>query len=158
MIPWRKFEQDIQNYLQKREAEEPMTYHRFYDTASAGDFLPAQPGDFLILSRGHAILLEAKHSTVHASLKSCFASHVKDNQIGFHRIWQRAGATTFFIFKSEISGHNPVIELWDGKALVTARHQGRRLGMSWRVKMGDNLEDVLTDIYLNLPSERTLLL
>jgi len=156
---WKEFESGIQEYLQGREAEEPLTYHRFYDTASAGDFLPAQPGDFLVLSRGHCILLEAKHSVVHKSLKSCFASAVSSAQIGFHRVWQRAGATTYFIFKHEPEdGQTPILELWDGKQLVMARHDGRRLSMAWRVRVGETLDDVLRGLYLNLPEQRSLLM
>ena len=155
---WKKFQDDVQKYLQERESKEPLTYHRFYDSTSAMAFLPSQPADFLVVSRGLAILLEVKHSEVHRSLRSCFSSHVGDDQIAHHRIWQRAHSPTFFLFKSEIPEEDPSLELWEGKALVSARLGGKRLRNEWKIKAGPDLNSVLRDIYLWLPEERKLLL
>lgn len=126
-----------------------MLVHRFYDTHSAGDFLPAQPGDFLVVKGGHSILIEAKHSVKHKSLRACFSSHVKNEQIGQHIIWQRAGATTLFLFKSEMDPDKPVIEVWSGQYLIKARTSGTRLKLGSRLTVRESVEQTIDWLLLN---------
>lgn len=153
---WKLFEQDVQGLFKARQELEPLVYHRFYDTAAAGNFLPAQPGDHLIISRGHAILIETKCSTVRPSLRSCFSNMVKNTQIMKHRLWQRAGATTFFLFRADLpSGKNH--ELWDGRGVVKARLGRHLLPKNVLVKQGPDLDQVLRDISLHLVHESVVL-
>jgi hypothetical protein len=85
----------IQDALFKWQCERPSFYHRFYDTKSAGFYLPAQPGDFLwLLPERPAFLLEAKSTEKSATLKSL----LDPGQCGKHRLWKRAGHQTAFIY------------------------------------------------------------
>lgn len=138
---WKKFENDVQKYFLKRIETEPMVYHRFYDTASARGFLPAQPGDHLVIYRGLPILIETKSSEKHDSLIRCFSSHVPSEQVGSHRLWLRAGAMTLLSFKGTAG-----LELWPGEELVEARTNGRRLRASSIISKGDTLEDIFSFI------------
>jgi hypothetical protein len=151
---WKKFEDDLQTYLDKRAEVEPMMVEREYDTRSAGDFLPARPGDFWILSRGRFILLEAKHSTVHRSLTSCFASSIRDDQLSQHRRTLRAGGFGFYIFKSEVAGSStPLIQLWNSRDLIWIRdliqREGRpkRLQQKFMVRSGTTIDEVLRNLW-----------
>lgn len=140
---WKQFEENIFTYLTEKESVSPIVVHRFYDTHSAGSFLPAQPGDFLIITEGRAILLEAKHSTKYMSLRSCFSTHMKDSQIGQHTLWQRAGATTLVIFKSETKEGGKQVELWDGKNLIKSRNTSTRLRIGSCLKIDKSLKVVI---------------
>jgi hypothetical protein len=140
---WRKFENDVQELFLSRMERERMVYHRFYDTASAGNFLPAQPGDHLVVYQGMPILIETKYSGKHATLRSCFSSNVDDGQMGSHRIWTRAGAITLLAFRGT-EGH----ELWDGAYLVECRMTGTRLDLSRRLKHGTGLQELFSKVVI----------
>jgi hypothetical protein len=88
-------EKHIQEALYRWQCEHKSFFHRFYDSKSAGGYMPAQPGDFLwLLPEKPAILIEAKSTEKSASLKSLLDS----GQCGKHRLWQRAGHVTAFIY------------------------------------------------------------
>lgn len=121
---WKDVETAVEEHLSKLQETDRMTYHRFYDTASAGNYLPEQPGDFLIVYKGVPILLECKFSSVHKSLRSCFSNAVSAGQIASSRIWSRAWAETFFLFYSSVTN---TAEVWDGLECVSSRKQGTPL-------------------------------
>jgi hypothetical protein len=77
----------------------PAVWHRFYDTHSAGRFLPTQPGDFLLISRGTAHLIECKSSDTGESLDRL--ARRSPEQIGKHKLWARAGAHTWYIYHNK---------------------------------------------------------
>ena len=144
MIPkWKKFENEVQGLFLSRLKKEPLMYHRFYDTASAnGGFLPAQPGDHLVIWKGVPILIETKLSEKHDSLRSCFSGHVKNHQIGSHRLWLRAGAITLIVFK----GATGTVEVWGGRHCVDQRTEGRPLKKGGQLKVGDTIKSALSGI------------
>jgi hypothetical protein len=148
---WKKFENDVQKHFLERMETEPMIYHRFYDTASAQGFLPVQPGDHLVVYRGVPILIETKFSEKHESLRSCFSSHVPDEQMGSHRLWTRAGAITLLAFRGP-NGH----ELWDGAYLADCRTHGRRLDKSERLKSDCLFEDLFKEVTITCRYGRKL--
>lgn len=113
---WKVFEDRTHEYLKKRAETAPLVVHRFYDTRSAGDFLPSQPGDFLVIYRGVPILLELKSSDKHASLRACFSNNVSSGQLAQHRIWSRAEVATWFLFQGRDADFP--YELWPGYHLV----------------------------------------
>lgn len=85
----------LQTALQDFMTNKPSFYYRFYDTQSAGNYLPAQPGDFLWLIPGvPAILVEAKSTEAHATLKKL----VKPEQRGKHRLWIRSKHLAAFVY------------------------------------------------------------
>lgn len=131
---WKKLETKLQDYFEARAEREFITYQRFMDTHAAGAFLPANPGDHLVIAHGKPLLIETKYSSAHASLASCFASHVSDSQLMFHRLWSRAGARTFILFK----GKNSIYELWDGGHCAWVRANGKRLSGSEPIKKIEN--------------------
>ena len=138
---WKKLERDVQVYFETLMETEPVVYHRFYDTASANGFLPAQPGDHLVIYSGVPFLIETKNSVKYNSLSSCFASHVKDTQIAAHRVWGRAGVITLFLFHGT-EGY----ELWDGAYCAKRRVEGKRLEKDKRLFFSSSLTGSLTEV------------
>jgi hypothetical protein len=120
---WKKFEDAVAHELKCLSAKRPLVVHRFYDTRSAGSFLPNQPGDFLVIRSGEAFLLELKSSAVHTSLRSCLSETVSPQQIGHHKMWARAGAYCWFLFL----GADGNLELWSSRVCITARGEGKPL-------------------------------
>jgi hypothetical protein len=104
-------------------------YHRFYDTRSAGNFLPEQPSDFLCINRGRAHFIEAKFSEKHDSLKSCFASNVKKSQLASAFLIKRAMSNYWILFYSSTS---QLFEVWDGGYCRERSKLGKPLELSER--------------------------
>lgn len=85
----------LQEALKAYQENTPSFWYRFYDTKSAGRYLPAQPGDFLWLLPGvPAILIEAKSSETGQKL----VSMISPAQRGKHKLWHRAGHLTAFVY------------------------------------------------------------
>lgn len=88
----------VQEALHRWQCERRSFFYRFYDSHSAGGYLPAQPGDFLWLLPGRpAYLLECKSTEKSAKLKTLLDA----GQCGKHRLWQRAGHQTAFIYADQ---------------------------------------------------------
>lgn len=85
----------VEKGLKEFQEAQPSFYHRFYDSAAAGGFLPTQPGDYLwLVPSSPAILLEVKSTEKSAPLKSL----IKPAQVGKHKLWMRAGHLSAFIY------------------------------------------------------------
>lgn len=94
-------ERMVQDALHDWQCERRSFFHRFPDSHDARGFLPAQPGDFLwLLPDRPAYLLEAKSTEKSATLKSL----LDPGQCGKHRLWQRAGHQTAFIYGDRATG------------------------------------------------------
>jgi hypothetical protein len=111
----------------KKETNHGLTFHRFYDTKSAGAFLPEMPADFLVGAPKGAFLLEAKASFLKTSLASCLSNAVSGGQAAEAHLWCRSGPNqkSLFVF---FCADTEEIEIWDG-ALVAATYikSGARL-------------------------------
>ena len=127
---WKIWQDGIHDYFAERQKREPLTVHRFEDTAAAGNYISAQPGDCMVVSNGSLLLIEAKWSGTHDSLTQCFSKAVSDKQMMFARLWARAGAYTFLAF----AGKDNIIELWDSAHCARIRAEGRRLTGSKPIK------------------------
>ncbi len=143
---WKKFEEDVQGYFQKRMETDRMVYHRFYDTHSAGNLLPNQPADHLIETPCHTILLETKYSDAHPSLRACFSSMVSDTQIAHMQVWMRAQKIPLILFRGIEK-----LELWEGGHCVSCRHRSRRLDPAHMLKSGRTIKEIFTTVYLRFP-------
>lgn len=143
---WKQFEDDVQKYFKKRMEVDPIVYHRFYDTHSAGSFLPSQPADHLVQTPGHTVLVETKYSEVHNSLRSCFSSMVDDTQIAHMRIWMRAGAVGLIAFKGKVG-----IEVWEGGHCAYCRLNGLRLNPSHILSVGSTVDEAFDGLMLEFP-------
>jgi hypothetical protein len=142
---WKKLEEGVAEYYRKLAETEPIIYHRFYDTkASVNMFLPAQPGDHLVVKDGKAIVIETKHSVKHLSLVACFKSAVSPEQLAFARLWTRAGAAYWFLFKGT-SG----VELWSGSLLYQHHVKGTKLNRLEVTHLTAELNEML-DFILNI--------
>lgn len=119
-----KLEDAIQAWLEDALRTTPLMWNRFYDTKSAGAYLPPQPSDFHADFNGVSTYIEAKFSRKHLSLRGCFANNVDSNQVASARLAERAGASYWFVFYSGLSG---LFEAWPGHAAVFARHEGKPL-------------------------------
>lgn len=78
----------------------PAFWHRFPDTKSAqGAYLKAQPGDFFWMMPRQCLLIECKSTIKGTSLLS-LAHHgtVGKRQIAKHRLWNRAGHLSFYLY------------------------------------------------------------
>jgi hypothetical protein len=126
---WQDLEAAIQDELVAAQTEKPVAWLRFYDTKSAGDFLPQQPADFQACFMAKVFMIEAKFSEVHESLRSCFAGAVQAHQLASARIWTRAQAHYLVVFYSGLSG---LVEVWDGLYLAECRSKGERLSLDRR--------------------------
>lgn len=104
-------EKAVQEQLELMQRRTPSFWHRFYDTKSAGAFLPKQPSDFLLIHNGRSFFIEAKFSEVHESLRQCFSNAVTDDQLAAARMVTRAKGTYVLLFYSGVS---KLAELWPG--------------------------------------------
>lgn len=117
----KSFEDDVRLELAFLQEHHRAMWHRFYDTHSAGGYLPPQPGDFLAMKSGHAVLIECKISETEPTLtRKYLTSSVKDDQVSAMRVWIRAGATAIYVFKSELSQS---LEIWPGDYLAEIKYQ-----------------------------------
>lgn len=143
----KRFEREVHTALKELEQTRSLLVHRFYDTYSAGDYLPAQPGDFLIIYKGIPILLELKGSCIHESLRACFSSAVTPNQIGSHILWNRAKASCWFLFNFNGQHGENFYELWPSTACISARETGKPLKLTLRygkyTSVGDAIDSLL---------------
>lgn len=138
---WKQLEEDVTNLMRGRAEKEPMIYHRFYDTAAAGAFLPAQPGDHLVIRKGVPIVIETKFSSRYVSLVSIFSKVPTDQQLAFARLWSRALAYYLIVFQGT-AGY----ELWDGEFLYYQRINKQRINRLQVLGLSDDLEDLLSGV------------
>ena len=116
----KDFEEDVRKELIYLQDNHRALCHRFYDTHSAGGFLPPQPGDFLSMIGGHALVIECKFSEKEPSLnRKYLSSSVKDEQVAAMRLWMRAGASAIYLFKSELT---QVLEVWPASYLAEIKY------------------------------------
>jgi len=108
---WKKLEDATQEVLEGIQRKEKLTYERFYDTRSAGNYLPQQKSDFHVCYEGRAVYIECKFSEKHESLRGCFSANVSPEQLASARLVNRAGGKYWFLFYSPLSYK---FELWDG--------------------------------------------
>lgn len=133
-------EQAVDKALKAFQAEKPSFYHRFYDTTSAGGFLPAQPGDyFWLLPNTPAILLEVKSTEKSAPLRSL----IKPGQGGKHRLWHRSGHRSAFIYGDKVSG---LLEWYWGEAVLSTGTG--ELAPGWRGEL-QHMRDMFYDISIS---------
>lgn len=95
--------------------------HRFPDTKSArGNFIQSQPGDFFLLVPGGSLLIECKSTIAHASLLA-LAWHgvVGKRQIAKHRLWQRAGHPSLYLYGDLV---NKTFEWHTGDKVISKQH------------------------------------
>lgn len=121
---WVELENAVDAFLRERMKRNNCFAIRFYDSKSAGNYLPAQPSDFLAINNGKSIFIECKFSEVHDSLKSCFAGAVSANQTASAYLAKRAGARYVFLFYSARTGQ---YEIWDGRYCASRRSLGKPL-------------------------------
>lgn len=144
---WEKLESASQALLADWQRTRQLFFHRFYDTKSAGNLLPAQPADFLVTYLGYTVYVDTKFSAKSDSLRACFSSNVKSHQTAAAKLARRAGAGYWFLFYSRPARQ---FELWDGLYCMERRHLGRPLE-STSARRFLTLEDAWTAaITLNL--------
>ena len=143
------FQVDLEKIFKEFRAKFPMNYHRFYDTKSAGSYLPEQPGDHFVTWAGKPFLIEAKLSTVHRSLASpkALSSGMSNGQAMSQILWSRAGAHAVVIFKDHANGF---VEIWPGAYVGGVRNALRaRLDelKCWRRFHVEHLATNLKDLF-----------
>jgi hypothetical protein len=90
-------------------------YYRFPDTRAARNLISEQPGDFMFLCGAGATLIECK-STDNGS---AFKDLLDKRQIGKHRLWNRAGQPSLFMYGDDLDESvviyhgSEVIRAWD---------------------------------------------
>ena len=91
--------------------------HRFPDTKTArSGILPPQPGDFMLLVPGKAVLIECKSTNANTSLLSmAHKGDVGKRQIAHHRLWNRSGNPSLYLWLDIKSG---LIEIHLGSNVV----------------------------------------
>lgn len=120
----KDFEETFRLLLKDLQKRCPCNFHRFYDTHSAGAYLPEQPADFLLGFDGGMHFIECKSSDTHQTLASGLADLFSKDQAANLRMWSRAGASTHILFLSQRDGR---VELWDGLRVSEARAAGKRI-------------------------------
>jgi len=143
------FQVDLEKIFKEFRTKFPMNYHRFYDTKSAGSYLPEQPGDHFVTWAGKTFLIEAKLSTVHRSLASpkALSSGMSNGQAMSQILWSRAGAHAVVIFKDHANGF---VEIWPGAYVGGVRNALRaRLDelKCWRRFHVEHLATNLKDLF-----------
>lgn len=153
------FQVDLEKIFKEFRTKFPMNYHRFYDTKSAGSYLPEQPGDHFVTWAGKTFLIEAKLSTVHRSLASpkALSSGMSNGQAMSQILWSRAGAHAVVIFKDHANGF---VEIWPGAYVGGIRNALRaRLDelKCWRRFHVEHLATNLKDLFEGGISDKFLL-
>jgi hypothetical protein len=116
----KEFEEQFRLFLKDLMHKHPVASARFYDTHSAGTYLPDQPGDTIACVRGICHLFELKSSEVHSSLTAGLSKLLAHHQASHLKIWARAGASTHVVFWQQ---HTGVVELWDGESVAIVRNE-----------------------------------
>lgn len=111
-------QKELASALKDYQEEKPSFWYRFYDSKSAGRFLPKQPGDFFWLLPGvAAILIEAKSTTTGAPLQKL----LEPGQCGKHRLWRRGGGLSVFVYYNEVDD----LLMWcEGKDVLEGKQAG----------------------------------
>lgn len=96
----KRLEHKVQEALVKYAKSFPSFMYRFYDTRSAGSFLPAQPGDFFLLTPKQCFLIECKSSELGTPLLRMANAKTKtaSTQRAKHKLWRRAGHATLYVY------------------------------------------------------------
>lgn len=118
----KDFEEETRLALKEITRHHKAMFHRFYDTRSAGTYLPNQPGDFLFMFLGKVYLIECKSSEKHPTLSAALSSVMEQRQAPIPLLWMRAGAGTLVLFLDQT---NNEVELWDGSLVYRTRAQER---------------------------------
>lgn len=118
------FEAKTYAALSEIQATCPAMVHRFPDTKSARNLIPAQPGDHLLLIHGMAILIEEKCSETHDNFRSGFSSLWPKKQVAMHRKWHRSDCPSWLLFCDYCTDN---IEVWAGDLIAKARAEGKRM-------------------------------
>lgn len=120
----KEFELDFQAVLKSLHQRCKANYYRFYDTHSAGAFMPKQPADYFLGFQGAMHFLELKSSLEHQTLSSGLSDLMTKDQAASLRLWYRAGACVHVLFLSQADG---AVEWWDGLLVAEARAAGKRI-------------------------------
>jgi hypothetical protein len=121
--------------------------HRFPDTKSAGgNFLQAQPGDFFFLVPQGSILIECKSTVANATLLSlAWHGKVGKNQIAKHRLWQRSGHPSLYLFGNLTEGERKATFEWHhGINVINKKYSPLSSG---RIpELGGSIPDLLNNL------------
>jgi hypothetical protein len=120
----KDFESDFQALLKSMHQRLRANYYRFYDTRSAGAYMPSQPADYFLGFQGVMHFFELKSSEKHASLANGLSSLMDKDQAAHLRLWARAGAGVHVLFLNQVSG---AVEWWNGLAVSSARAAGKAI-------------------------------
>jgi hypothetical protein len=137
---WTALENKIQEELVAMQEVSPLHWVRFYDTKSAGNFMPSQPADFGVLFNGHYTYIEAKYSAHNDSLRNNFAGGVSDKQLASARLAERAGGSYWVLFYSRPLN---TVELWPGGYLRRCRADSKLIDKSYSTVMTNVVSAVL---------------
>lgn len=148
----KDFEADFQAVLKSMHQRLKCNYYRFYDTRSAGAFMPSQPADYFLGFQGVMHFFELKSSEKFDNLGSGLSTLMDKDQAAHLRLWARAGAGTHVLFLDQVSG---AVEWWNGLAVSSARAVGRSikpLGISLRFPDFDTFAKLFEEQLLLNPS------
>lgn len=102
----------------KKDTNKRLYLHRFYDTKSAGSYLPEQPADFQVAASAGVWLVEAKASFKKPSLTSCLGNALKGHQATSMLLWGRVNKPSLILF---FCAETEQVELWDGASTARVR-------------------------------------
>lgn len=114
-------EKMVEDCLKEYWESNPAYSMRFYDAKAARGRFPPQPGDYQLLTEDAATLIECKSTVCSTPLKALLDA----GQVGFHRLWNRAGQPSLFVYADKLTGSwslwgsAAVIELYDAKKKQT---------------------------------------
>ena len=120
----KEFEADFQAVLKSMHQRLKSNYYRFYDTRSAGAFMPSQPADYFLGFKGAMHFFELKSSEKYDNLGGGLSTLMDKDQAAHLRLWSRAGAGVHVLFLDQMSG---AVEWWDGLMVSSARAAGRSI-------------------------------
>jgi hypothetical protein len=115
-------EKEVEKVLKRMQEKEPINYHRFADTYSAGGaIISAQPGDYLVLLDKKAILLEIKSTVKGADIFRLISSSKNaKNQLPRHRLWHRANHPSFYLW-GDIKEYR--VKVYKGQEIVNGYYE-----------------------------------
>ena len=119
-------QEKLASILKAYKEYNPAFDHRFSDTKSArGNYIKSQPGDFMLLVPFGALLIECKSTVTGIGLLT-LAHHgiVGKRQIAKHRLWQRAGHPSLYLYADLSKGKDKAVYEWhDGRYVIDKSYE-----------------------------------
>ncbi len=142
----KKAEEFVRDVFVSLQEKKPFSFHRLYDTHSAGgsSIIPPQISDFLATYKGLSLAIEVKSSAKHMSLMGVPRSYIRATQIAKMRLHLRSGGIGLFIFVREDTKKFEIHSAEEVISWYRATNKRRKLGFP--LSVGDGVTSLFNEL------------